>query len=136
MSQLRSKVKGKRTQNRVARIIASITGLSYGDPNDDSAQVKGRCMGQPGKDIMLSNEAKEKIGDLYIECKHRAKAFNVILDMFCENERKSSPHEIPILIVSRDFDKHKVGAHKGELSTYAIIRTEELMHLLHRVYNK
>lgn len=64
-----AKAKGRSLQNRVAKDLASITGLRYGSPNDDLADLRGRLMGTPGADIVRSERAM-KILPFYVECKN------------------------------------------------------------------
>ena len=52
-----AKAKGRSLQNQIARDLAKITGLQYGSPNEDLADVRGRLMGTPGADIVRSKEA-------------------------------------------------------------------------------
>lgn len=55
------KAKGRRLQNFVAKRLAEITGLKYGSPGDETADVTGRQMGLGGVDIVLSKEARNVI---------------------------------------------------------------------------
>lgn len=63
------KQKGRSLQNRVAKDLAKITGLRYGSPNDDLADLRGRLMGTPGADIVRSKDAMGCV-PFYVECKN------------------------------------------------------------------
>jgi len=65
-----AKAKGRRLQNQVARDLARVTGLRYGRPDDDSADLRGRPMGMSGPDIVRSERALERV-PFYIECRAR-----------------------------------------------------------------
>ena len=66
-----AKAKARALQNRVARDLAKATGLTYGRPDADDCDVKGRQMGMIGPDIVrLTPEARERI-PFFIECKAR-----------------------------------------------------------------
>ena len=64
-----AKAKGRSLQNRVAKDLAKITGLTYGSPNDDQADLRGRLMGTPGADIVRSKDAMGLV-PFYIEAKN------------------------------------------------------------------
>lgn len=64
-----AKAKGRSLQNRVAKDLAKVTGLRYGSPNDDLADLRGRLMGTPGADIVRSKAAMELV-PFYTECKN------------------------------------------------------------------
>ena len=64
-----AKAKGRSLQNRVAKDLAKITGLTYGSPNDDQADLRGRLMGTPGADIVRSKDAMGLV-PFYAECKN------------------------------------------------------------------
>lgn len=63
------KAKARRLQNWCAMLLAKITGLKYGPPNDDVADYKGRQMGQSGADVVMSKEANN-LTPFDIECKY------------------------------------------------------------------
>ena len=64
-----AKAKGRSLQNRVAKDLARVTGLRYGSPNDDLADLRGRLMGTPGEDIVRSLKARRHV-PFFIECKN------------------------------------------------------------------
>lgn len=64
-----AKAKGRGLQNRIAKDLAKITGLQYGSPNDDLADLRGRLMGTPGADIVRSREALGLV-PFYVESKN------------------------------------------------------------------
>lgn len=53
------KAKARKLQNWIAEKLASITGLTYGQPGDHDKDYRGREMGQKGVDVLMSKQAKE-----------------------------------------------------------------------------
>lgn len=64
-----AKQKGRSLQNRIAKDLARVTGLRYGSPNDDLADLRGRLMGTPGEDVVRSLRAREVV-PFYVEAKN------------------------------------------------------------------
>lgn len=71
MSPQEVKAKGRALQNAVARDLARVTGLTYGRPDQDDCDLKGRLMGTPGSDIVRVTEAARTAVPWFIECKAR-----------------------------------------------------------------
>jgi hypothetical protein len=64
-----AKAKGRSLQNRIAKDLARVTGLRYGSPNDDLADLRGRLMGTSGEDLVRSLRARLKV-PFFIESKN------------------------------------------------------------------
>ncbi len=67
-----AKAKARALQNRVAKDLAKATGLSYGRPDDDAADLRGRQMGTAGPDLVRRwDEAVLKAVPFYVEARNR-----------------------------------------------------------------
>lgn len=67
-----AKAKGRALQNRVAKDLATLTGLTYGRPDDESADLRGRLMGTPGSDLVRRWDPTVLASvPFYVECKAR-----------------------------------------------------------------
>lgn len=112
-----AKAKGRALQNRVAKDLAAATGLQYGRPDDESADLRGRLMGTPGADLVRrwDDSVLSKV-PFYVECKAREAwslgphifdgASSPLVKWYIETARKAQREanvgvNIPLLVAHR-----------------------------------
>lgn len=112
-----AKAKGRALQNRVAKDLAKATGLRYGRPDDDSADLRGRLMGTPGADLVRrwDDGVLNKV-PFYVECRARESwslgphifdgGTSPLVRWYIETARKARQEErenvhIPLLVAHR-----------------------------------
>ena len=127
-----AKATARALQTRVARDLAKATGLTYGRPDADDCDVKGRQMGMVGADIVrLTPEAMERI-PFFIEAKAReswtfshhlltAKAQSPLVGWYraaARVARKESrlQRDLPLLVVSQNHCPALAVAEYGPLA--------------------